>query len=125
MNLMRIVALAAIACSMPAMAERGLAQSAAPDQDQAARRWICRAATDVQNENATMTNAERTALICKPLRIEVRMSNSTMVRIGSTHAKPVPDGPDLSHALTPAQINDAWARFLKMQFGESTYVEGG
>ena len=94
--------------------------------DQAAERWVCRRATDASTQNAAMADAAHTALICRPLRIEARMmSNSSMVRIGSTRAKAAADGPDLSNALSPAQINDAWVRFVQKQLGEMPFTGGG
>lgn len=106
--------------------ERTDAQGAALTADQAAERWVCRRAPDASAQNAAMADAGRTALICRPLRIEARMmSDSSMVRIGSTRAKTAADGPDLSNALTPAQINDAWARFVQRQLNEMPFTGGG
>lgn len=124
----RALALAAIAGGTLAFAayERSDAQGAALSADQASERWVCRRAADVTTQNATMTDATHTALICRPLRIEARMmADSTMVRIGSTRAKPAAEGPDLANALTPTQINDAWARFVQRQLGEMAFTGGG
>ena len=106
--------------------ERSTAQGVALTADQTAERWVCRRVTDADAQNATMSNADRTALICRPLRIEARMSdNTTMVRIGSVRAKPSAAAPDLSNALTVAQVNDAWARFVMQQLGETPFTGGG
>lgn len=106
--------------------ERSDAQVAALTTDQAAERWVCKRAAGGSTQNATMGDAGQTALVCRPLRIEARMmSDSTMVRIGSTHAKSAADGPDLSNALTAALINDAWARFVQKQLGEMPFTGGG
>ena len=124
----RTLALAVITGGTLAMGayERSDAQVAPLTADQAAERWVCRRAPDATTQNATMGDAAGTALVCRPLRIEARMmTDSTMVRIGSTRAKPAADGPDLSNALTPAQINDAWARFVQRQLGEMPFTGGG
>lgn len=124
----RALALAAIAGGMLAMGayERSDAQIAALTGDQAAERWVCRRAADASTQNAAMGDAGHTALVCRPLRIEARMmSDSTMLRIGSTRAKTSADGPDLSNALTLAQINDAWARFVQRQLGDMPFTGGG
>ena len=106
--------------------ERSDAQSAALTADQAAERWVCRRAPDASAQNAAMGDAGHTALVCRPLRIEARMmSDASMLRIGSTRAKPAADGPDLANALTPAQINDAWTRFVQRQLGEMPSTGGG
>ena len=105
---------------------RSDAQGTALSADEASERWVCRRAADATTQNATMADAGHTALICRPLRIEARMmADSTMVRIGSTRAKPSAEGPDLTNALTPAQINDAWARFVQRQLGEMPFTGGG
>jgi len=124
----RTLALAVIAGGTLATGayERSDAQVAPLTGDQAAERWVCRRAADATTQNATMGDADHTALICRPLRIEARvMSDSTMVRIGSTRAKSAAEGPDLANALTPAQINDAWARFVQRQLGEMAFTGGG
>ena len=124
----RALALAAIAGGILVIGayQRGAAQGTALTADQAADRWVCRRAADPKDQNAAMADADKTALVCRPLRIEARMmSSNTMVRIGSTRAKAAADGPDLSQALTPAQINDAWARFVQRQLGEMPFTGGG
>jgi hypothetical protein len=106
--------------------ERSTAQGVGLTADQSAERWVCRRAADATTQNATMSNADRTALICRPLRIEARMSdNTTMLRIGSVRAKPAPAAPELSNALTASQVNDAWARFVMQQLGEGPFTGGG
>ena len=124
----RALSLAAVASGILVVGtyERSTAQGVGLTADQVSERWVCRRTTDVSTQNATMSNAERTALICRPLRIEARMSdNTTMVRIGSVRAKPAAAAPDLSNALTVSQVNDAWARFVMQQLGEAPFTGGG
>ena len=106
--------------------ERSTAQGVGLTADQASERWICRRAPDATTQNAAMGDTARTALTCRPLRIEARMSdNATMVRIGSVRAKSAAAAPDLSNALTVGQVNDAWARFVMQQLGEAPFTGGG
>ena len=124
----RALALAALAGGTLAIGAyaQSNAQGTGLTADQAAERWVCRRATDTSTQNAAMADAAHTALICRPLRIEARMmGDSSMVRIGSTRAKSAADGPDLSNALSPAQINDAWVRFIQRQLGEMPFTGGG
>jgi len=122
----RALALAGIAGGMLTFVyAQGNAQGTALTPDQAAERWVCRRAADPSTQNATMGNAGHTALVCRPLLIEAKMmGTSSMVRIGSTRAKPAPDAPDLSHALSAAQINDAWLRFVQKELGEMPFTGG-
>lgn len=122
------VSLAVVAGALVAFgtSARSAAQGVTLSPDESAERWICRRSADVNGKNATMSDADRTALICRPLRIEMRLSNNaTIMRIGSVHAKPVAAAPDVSHALSADQINDAWARFVMQQLGEAPFTGGG
>jgi len=98
------------------------AQTVKPSEEQASQRWICRQSDDPAAYDATMRDA--TTLVCKPLSIEARLSDNTMMRIGSTRSNAAA-GPDLSHALSAEQVNDAWARFIMRQLNEVPFTGGG
>jgi hypothetical protein len=95
MNSRFISAIAAAALlSMPGVA---LAQTAAMHDDTAMHAsTVCRAAVVGEKPNAMMTGDSK-GMICKSLAKE--MSAGHM-------------GPDLSNALTPAQIDAAWQKWL-------------
>jgi len=44
------------------------------------------------------------------------MSGGSLRTIGQTTACSISAGPDLSNALTPQQINDAYVRFIEQTF---------
>jgi hypothetical protein len=92
------------------------ALAAARADDAAAQRFICRTIATGETPNAQMTANSSTQLICRPVQIELKMSGGSLRTIGHTTAKSAPDGPDLSHALTPEQVNDAYVRFIDQEF---------
>jgi len=100
------------------------AQTTALSPEEASARWICRPSGDTVTYDAAMNDARHTLLTCMPLRIEARMSDNTIVRIGNARSKPA-TGPDLSHALSAAQINDAWLRFVMTQLNLMLFAGGG
>ena len=122
----RIMLLAfALSSALPFVTTKATsAQTVALSADQASERWICRQSDDLAASDATMNDAGRTRLICRPLRIEARLSDNTMMRIGSTRSKAIA-GPALSNALSPDQINDAWVRFVMKQLNEMPFTGGG
>ena len=82
--------------------------------DTAAATYICHPAADGQTANAEMKNTS-TALVCHAVSLELHMSSGKMRVIGTVSAKPA-TSPDFSNALTPAQVNDAWAHYIMTTF---------
>jgi|GEM_PF-6762893 len=72
--------------------------------------YICRPAQADETATATMV-AGATKLECRPFAVSMRMSDGSMKIIGNTTVKPQ-SGPDLSHALTAQQIQEACASWL-------------
>jgi hypothetical protein len=100
------------------------AQTTALSPEEASARWVCRQSGDTLTHNAAMNDAQHTLLTCMPLHIEARMSDNTIVRIGNARSDPA-TGPDLSHALSADQINDAWLRFVMTQLHYTPLTGGG
>jgi hypothetical protein len=90
--------------------------AAARADDTPGQRFICRTIASGETPNAQMTAASSTQLICRPVTIALKMSGGTLRTIGWTTAKSVPDGPDLSRALTAGQVNDAYVKFIDQEF---------
>jgi hypothetical protein len=80
-----------------------------------AQTYICHAAGTGETPNARMTGSAATALSCHLVVIEARMSNGSLHTIGRVGTKMM-KAPDYSSALTPAQINDAWVKFIDTAF---------
>ena len=76
--------------------------------------YICRPALPGEPVSATMMKTS-TSLVCRPLAVEVRMQDGSMKTIGTVSVK-ANQGPDFSHALTPQQIDDAWASWMIKTF---------
>jgi hypothetical protein len=84
--------------------------------DSPGERYICRAIATGETPNARMTADRSTQLLCRPVEMTLKMSGGNLRTIGRTTAKSAPDGPDLSHALTPEQVNDAYVTFIDEEF---------
>jgi|HubBroStandDraft_2_1064218.scaffolds.fasta_scaffold454440_1 hypothetical protein len=84
--------------------------------DTVGQRFICRAIAIGETPNAQMTADSSTQLVCRPVQIQLKMSGGSLRTIGHATAKSAPDGPDLSHALTPEQVNDAYVKFIDQEF---------
>jgi hypothetical protein len=84
--------------------------------DTSGQRFVCRTIVGGETPNAQMTAASATQLICRPIEITLKMSGGSLRTIGRTTAKTAADGPDLSQALTPEQVNDAYVRFIDQEF---------
>ncbi len=80
------------------------------------QRFICRTIAGGETPNAQMTASSSTQLICRPVTIVLKMSAGSLRTIGHTTATSTLDGPDLSHALTPEQVNDAYVKFIDQEF---------
>ena len=85
---------------------------AKPEGDMAT--MICRPAQSNETASAKMV-ATSTPLVCKPFAVSMHMSDGKMQTIGSVTAKPVA-GPDLTNALTPAQFNAAYNKWIQVTF---------
>jgi len=72
--------------------------------------YICRPAQPDETATATMASGAM-KLECRPFAVNMRMSDGSMKTIGNTTVKPQP-GPDLSHALTAQQIQEACVAWL-------------
>ena len=99
-----------IAGALGTLAVRTMAADTPPDSV-----FICHAVTGSETSNARMTASSDTALECRAVSMKLKMSNGSMRTIGQVTAKSN-SGPELSQALTPAQVNDAWIKWLDMQF---------
>jgi hypothetical protein len=97
----------ALAAALPAPARAADAPSS--------MMYICRPVVGTETGNAKMTAASETALECKPVSLKLKMSTGTMETIGHVSATS-PTGPNYSGALTPAQINDAWVKYIEQTF---------
>jgi hypothetical protein len=82
--------------------------------DDSATTYICHPATGGATANAEMKNTS-TALVCHAVSLELHMSSGKMRVIGTVTSKPA-SSPDFSNALTPAQVNDAWAHYVMTTF---------
>ena len=71
---------------------------------------LCRPALSSETSNATFTSTS-TSLICRPVAVAMHMSNGSMKVIGSVKARA--SSPDFSGALTPAQVNSAFNRWVQ------------
>lgn len=77
--------------------------------------YVCHPATAGGTPNAQMTGGSSTALECRTVSLGLKMSDGSMHMIGETSAKRA-SGPDLSKALTPGQVNDAWVKWTEATF---------
>jgi hypothetical protein len=77
--------------------------------------YICRPVVAGETGNAKMTAASETTLKCKPVSLALKMSTGTMHMIGHVTATS-PTGPNYTGALTPAQLNDAWVKYIEETF---------
>ena len=77
--------------------------------------YICRPAVGSDSVSARTTSVDATPLTCRPLNVALRMSDGSMHVIGRVTAKSN-SGPDLRKAVTPDQINDAWAGWVMETF---------
>lgn len=88
------------------------------DDTQPGTTYVCRPSASDETPNAKMTAATNTTLVCRPIELALRMSGGGLRTIGQTTARPanILTGPDLSKALTPQQINDAYVKFIEETF---------
>jgi len=77
--------------------------------------YVCRTSAAGETANATMSST-KVELICHPVALALKMSGGSLRTIGRTTAGGVLHGPDLSKALTPQQINDAYVEFIERTF---------
>jgi len=77
--------------------------------------YVCRPVTAGETSNAQMTAASGTALECHPVSMTLKLSDGSLRTIGIASANSR-KGPDLSTALTPGQVNDAWVDWLEAMF---------
>jgi|SRR5580658_486407 hypothetical protein len=75
--------------------------------------YVCRQAMSGETATAKMMSSS-TTLVCRPVSLTLKMSSGTMRTIGRVGSKPW--GPDLSKALTPQQMNDAYVKFIEQTF---------
>jgi hypothetical protein len=73
--------------------------------------FICRPAVGNETPSAKMMDG-RTLLVCRPFGVQVKTSDGTLKTIGTVSAKS-PAAPDFSGALTPAQVSEAWTRWVQ------------
>lgn len=88
------------------------------DDAQPGTTYVCRPSASDETPNAKMTAATSTTLVCRPIELTLRMSGGGLRTIGQATARPANllSGPDLSKALTPQQINDAYVKFIEETF---------
>ena len=83
--------------------------------DAAGQVYICHPAVSGQPANAKMTASSDVALSCREVSMMLKTSDGTMHTIGQATATSR-TGPDLSNALTPGQVNDAWVKWCEVMF---------
>jgi hypothetical protein len=107
---LRVIAASLVVTLAAALAALTLQARAA---DEATATYICRPAAAGGPSNAKMTAGA--TLECHVVSMALKMSNGKMETIGqaSSHME---HGPDLSHALTPGQINDAYVKWIEAMF---------
>jgi hypothetical protein len=76
--------------------------------------YICRQPVANEPVTAKMVSGS-TTLVCRPLAINMRMSDGTMKTIGNATVTPQ-QGPDFSKALTPQQFQQACETWLERVF---------
>lgn len=103
-----LAVLVALAASATTSGAQTTALSTVPTSTVAT--YICRPAETGETATATMT-AGATKLECRSFAVAMRRGDGTLKTIGSLTVRPQP-GPDLSHALTAQQIQDACAAWL-------------
>jgi hypothetical protein len=81
--------------------------------------YVCRSASTGEKPNSMMGTS---GLVCKPVAIEMKMSDGKMHMMGNPKATAVRT-PD-SSGLTSAQLNDAYAKWLNDLFSVPA-VSGG
>lgn len=72
---------------------------------------VCRVANTGEKANARMM-VQDTTLVCKPVDSQVSMQVIGKVKTKSIESM----GPQLSDALTPAQIDAAWHQYMDKMF---------
>ena len=88
---------------------------AADDTAAGSATYVCRTIETGETANARMLAATPAELTCRPISLALKMSNGSMKMIGTVSAKRT-SGPDLSSALTPGQVNDAWVKYVDETF---------
>ena len=73
--------------------------------------FVCRAALATETATAKMVESS-TALVCKPIAVNMHMSDGSMKTIGNVSSRAMA-APDFSHALTPQQINEAYNHWVE------------
>lgn len=83
--------------------------------------YVCRTIEAGETANAKMMASGGPTLVCRPETIELHMSGGSMKTIGRvmSEKRDILTGPDLSKALTPQQINDAYVKFIQEAFNIS------
>lgn len=78
--------------------------------------YVCRTVESGDTANAKMMSGP--TLVCRPETIQLHMSGGSMKTIGRvmSEKRDILTGPDLSKALTPQQINDAYVKFIQEAF---------
>ncbi|MBV9101941.1 MAG: hypothetical protein JO060_00015 [Candidatus Eremiobacteraeota bacterium] len=77
--------------------------------------YICHPVASGETVNAKMTATSGASLSCRVVSMKLKMSDGSMRTIGRVTAESH-GGPDLSNALTPGQVNDAWVKWLDDMF---------
>ena len=97
----RLIA-ATFACAALAVPAVALAEDAMSGHPAAAPQkmatMVCRAATANEKPSAMMVSSN-TGLVCKTIKPEMMMKKGS--------------GPDLSHALSSQQVDEAWRQFIQ------------
>jgi len=101
---------AALPVLFMALASSSASLSAETPQTSTVATYICRPAQAGETATATMVGSSA-KLECRPFAVSMRSSDGSMKTIGNMQTKPQ-QGPDLSHALTAQQIQDACASWL-------------
>jgi len=107
--------LAVVTASLVATQAAGTLTTTLTRAEEQPTMYVCRTSAAGETPNAKMM-AGPAELTCRPVSLLLKMSGGSLRTIGQTTARSISAGPDLSNALTPQQINDAYVRFIEQTF---------
>lgn len=90
------------------------AEDQSPSQDPMVANLLCRRTIGAEIGNAKMIQ-DSVLLVCRPIAINMRMSDGSMKTIGSVSANPI-SGPNFSNPVSPARYQEAYNTWVERTF---------